>query len=137
MNAVLDTGLKKAVFVARGQGVFDPREVKTGWRLGNRVEILQGLSAGERIALSGTFLLDSESRMEQAAAGMSGSLAKDPVSGLDVSIRKAEKAGLKSTYQQKIYYFASGENRARFNQNPSAYADKLSDVSGGPSGPKK
>jgi len=35
--------------------------------------------------------------MELAAAGMSGSLAKDPVSGLDVSIRKAEKAGLKST----------------------------------------
>jgi len=75
--------------------------------------------------------------MEQAAAGIAGSLAKDPVSGLDVSIRKAEKAGLKSTYQQKIYYFASAENRARFNQNPSAYADKLSDVSGGPSGPKK
>ena len=95
------------------------------------------MAAGERIALSGTFLLDSESRMEQAAAGIAGSLAKDPVSGLDVSIRKAEKAGLKSTYQQKIYYFASGENRARFNQNPSAYADKLSDVSGGPSGPKK
>ena len=75
--------------------------------------------------------------MELAAAGMSGSLAKDPVSGLDVSIRKAEKAGLKNTYQGKTYYFASGENRARFDQKPSAYADKLSDVSGGPSGPKK
>ena len=136
-DAILDSGLKKTVFVDRGNGFFEPRQVKTGWRLGDRVEILQGLAAGERIALSGTFLLDSESRMEQAAAGMSGSLAKDPVSGLDISIRKAEKAGLKSTYQQKVYYFASGENRARFDQNPSAYADKLSDVSGGPSGPKK
>ena len=120
-DAILDSGLKKTVFVDRGQGFFEPREVKTGWRLGNQVEILQGLAAGERIALSGTFLLDSESRMEQAAAGISGSLAKDPVSGLEVSIRKAEKAGLKSTYQQKVYYFASAENRVRFDQDPGRY----------------
>ena len=50
-DAILDSGLKKTVFVDRGNGFFEPREVKTGWRLGNRVEILQGLSAGERIAL--------------------------------------------------------------------------------------
>jgi YHS domain-containing protein len=75
--------------------------------------------------------------MEMAAAGMTGSLAKDPVSGMDVSIRKAEKAGLKSTYQQKVYYFASAENRVRFDQDPSAYADKHSKVSGDSSGSKK
>ena len=48
-------------------------------------------------------------------------------------------SGLKKTVfvDRGQVYFASGENRARFNQNPSAYADKLSDVSGGPSGPKK
>jgi len=109
----------------------------SGRRLGNRIEITKGLSPRERIVTSGTFLIDSESRMESAAAGISGSLTKDPVTGVDISIRRAEKAGLKSTYQQKVYYFASAENRARFNQNPSAYADKLSDVSGGPSGPKK
>ena len=123
-DAVLDSGLKKTVFVDQGNGFFEPRVVETGWRLGNRVEILKGLSAGERIALSGTFLLDSESRMEQAAAGMAGSLVKDPVSGLDVSIRKAEKAGLKSTYQQKVYYFASAENRARFDQDQRRYVKK-------------
>jgi YHS domain-containing protein len=62
--------------------------------------------------------------MELAAAGISGSLAKDPVSGTEVSIRKAEKAGLKSTYQQKVYYFASAENRARFEQEPGRYVKK-------------
>jgi RND family efflux transporter MFP subunit len=123
-DAVLDTGLRKTVFVDRGQGFFEPREVETGWRLGNRVEITKGLSPGERIVTSGTFLIDSESRMEQAAAGMTGSLAKDPVSGLDVSMRKAEKAGLKSTYQQKVYYFASAENRDRFDQDPGRYVKK-------------
>ncbi len=123
-DAILDSGLKKTVFVDRGNGFFEPRQVNTGWRLGDRVEIIKGLTPGRRSLLSGTFLLDSESRMEQAAAGMTGSLAKDPVSGLDVSIRKAEKAGLKSTYQQKVYYFASGENRARFDQDPGRYLKK-------------
>jgi YHS domain-containing protein len=33
-------------------------------------------------------------------------------------------AGLKSTYQQKIYYFASGENRARFEQDSGRYVKK-------------
>ena len=136
-DAVLDSGLKKTVFVDRGQVYFEPRQVETGWRLGNRIEITRGLSPGERIVTSGTFLIDSESRMEQAAAGMTGSLAKDPVSGVDVSMRKAEKAGLKSIYQQKVYYFASSENRVRFEQEPSAYADKTSKVSGVPTGLKK
>ncbi len=126
VDAVLDTGLKKTVFMAQGQGFFEPREVKIGRRFGDRVEIVQGLSAGERIAASGTFLLDSESRMDLAAAGMSGSLKNDPVSGVEVSIRKAEKAGLKSTYNQKVYYFASAENRARFEKDPGRYAEKLS-----------
>jgi membrane fusion protein, copper/silver efflux system len=123
-DAVLDTGMKKTVFVDRGNGYFEPREVETVWRLGNRIEITKGLAPGERIVTSGTFLIDSESRMEQTAAGISGSLAKDPVSGMDVSIRKAEKAGLKSTYQQKVYYFASAENRARFEQDPGRYLKK-------------
>ena len=125
-DAVLDTGLKKTVFVDRGQGFFEPREVKIGWRFGNRVEILQGLAAGERIVVSGAFLFDSESRMELAAAGMAGGLTKDPVCGLEVSPRKAEKAGRKSTYQGKTYYFSSEECQARFDQNPDRYAEKPS-----------
>jgi RND family efflux transporter MFP subunit len=123
-DAVLDSGLKKTVFVDQGNGFFEPRVVETGWRLGNRVEIVKGLSPGEKIVTSGTFLIDSESRMELAATGITGSLAKDPVSGLDVSIRKAEKAGLKRTYEQKVYYFASAENRARFDQDPGRYLKK-------------
>ena len=124
VDAILDSGLKQTVFVDQGNGCFEPRVVETGWRLSNRVEVLQGLAAGERIAVSGNFLFDSESRMELAAAGITGSLAKDPVSGMDISIRKAEKSGLKSTYQQKVYYFASAENRARFDQEPRRYVKK-------------
>jgi multidrug efflux pump subunit AcrA (membrane-fusion protein) len=63
VDAVLDSGLKKTVFVESATGVFEPREVETGWRLGGRVEIVRGLAAGERIVVSGRFLLDSETRM--------------------------------------------------------------------------
>ena len=63
VDAVLDSGVKKTVFVERAAGTFEPREVETGWRFGDRVEIVKGLAAGERIVVSGTFLLDSESRI--------------------------------------------------------------------------
>jgi membrane fusion protein, copper/silver efflux system len=63
VDAVLDSGLKKTVFVERAQGVFEPRAVETGWRFGDRVQIVKGLEAGERIVVAGTFLLDSESKL--------------------------------------------------------------------------
>lgn len=72
VDAVLDSGLSKTVFVARGEGVFEPRQVETGWRFGDRVEIVKGLEPGERIVVSGTFLLDSESRMKVAGAEKRG-----------------------------------------------------------------
>ena len=65
VDAVVDTGLKKTVFLERGGEVFEPREVETGWRFGGRVEIVKGLAAGDRIAVAGTFLLDSETRMRR------------------------------------------------------------------------
>jgi membrane fusion protein, copper/silver efflux system len=62
-DAVCDSGLKKIVFVEHGNGFFEPRKVETGLSFGDRVEILKGLKSGERIVASGTFLIDSESRL--------------------------------------------------------------------------
>jgi multidrug efflux pump subunit AcrA (membrane-fusion protein) len=71
-EALLDTGLQQTVFVERGAGVFEPRPVTTGQRFGDQVAITQGLTAGERIVVAGTFLLDSESRMKRAGSGATG-----------------------------------------------------------------
>lgn len=71
-EAVLDTGLRKTVFVDRGNGYLEPRQVETGERLGDRVEILTGLSSTERIVTSGNFLIDSESQLKASASGMTG-----------------------------------------------------------------
>ncbi len=126
-DAVLDTGLRKTVFVDRGGGFLEPREVDTGWRLGNKVEITRGLAPGERIVVSGTFLIDSESRLELAAAGMSETISQDPVCGLQVSVKKAAKSGWRSVYKGRTYYFCSDECRAKFDENPGKYAAPASE----------
>ncbi|MBS1859066.1 MAG: efflux RND transporter periplasmic adaptor subunit [Acidobacteria bacterium] len=64
-TAVLNSGDRQTVFVDRGNGFFEPREVKIGEQGGGRIEILSGLRAGERIVISGNFLLDSESQLKQ------------------------------------------------------------------------
>lgn len=70
-EAVLDSGRRQTVFVDLGDGHIEPRAVKAGERLGGRTEILSGLKPGERVAVSGNFLLDSESRLKAAARGVS------------------------------------------------------------------
>ena len=78
LDALLDSGLNQRVFVDRGNGWFEPRVVQTGWRFGDRVEIVKGLAAGERVVASGTFLVDSESRLKTAAGGMHYPAATQP-----------------------------------------------------------
>jgi Cu(I)/Ag(I) efflux system membrane fusion protein len=63
-DAIVDSGLHKTVFVDCGSGDFEPRLIETGWRSGDQVEVKKGLMAGERIVISGTFFVDSESRMK-------------------------------------------------------------------------
>ena len=69
-EAVLDTGERQTVFVDLGNGYLEPRQVVVGSRSGDRVAITRGLSAGERVVSSGTFLVDSESQLKAAAGGM-------------------------------------------------------------------
>jgi RND family efflux transporter MFP subunit len=63
-SAVLNSGDHQTVFVDRGNGYFEPRAVKIGEQLDGRIEILSGLKPGERIVISGNFLMDSESRLK-------------------------------------------------------------------------
>jgi len=66
-DAVIDSGREQRVFVERSAGVFEPRRVQIGWRSGDRVEIVRGLTEGELVVASGTFLVDSESRLKSIA----------------------------------------------------------------------
>ena len=116
-EAVIDSGLHQTVFVARGNGYFEPRAVVTGWRFGDRVEIVRGLQVGESIVISGNFLIDSESRMKAAGQpglppAMNGAIT-DPSCGMEVDPQTATE---QSTYNGKTYYFCSRSCREKFEQ---------------------
>jgi YHS domain-containing protein len=124
VDAVLDSGPKKTVFVERGEGFFEPREVETGWRFEDRVQIVKGLATGERIVIAGNFLIGSESRLKEAAAGMYAPV-KDLVCGMEVDQGKAEAAGKKSQYGGKTYYFCSDQCKRKFDADPDSYLKKV------------
>ena len=70
-SAVLDTGGRQAVFVEKGQGRFEPRDVKLGHRGGGYVEVREGVAEGEPVVVSANFLIDAESNLKAALKGFS------------------------------------------------------------------
>jgi RND family efflux transporter MFP subunit len=69
-DALIDTGERKIVFVATGEGRFEPREIQAGNQVDGFYQVLSGLSEGEFVVVGAQFLLDSESRL-RAAGGAS------------------------------------------------------------------
>jgi Cu(I)/Ag(I) efflux system membrane fusion protein/cobalt-zinc-cadmium efflux system membrane fusion protein len=68
-SAVIRSGERNIVFVDLGEGRFDPREVATGVKgEGDRVQIIEGVAAGEAVVTQAQFMLDSESRIQEAIA---------------------------------------------------------------------
>jgi membrane fusion protein, copper/silver efflux system len=68
-SAVMDTGSRQAVFVDKGAGRYQPREVKIGNRGDGYVEVRQGLAEGEPVVISANFLIDAESNLKAALKG--------------------------------------------------------------------
>jgi Cu(I)/Ag(I) efflux system membrane fusion protein len=71
-SAVIATGERNIVFVAKGEGVFEPREVTLGVKALNLYEIKKGISEGEKVVTGANFLLDSESKLKAAVSGSAG-----------------------------------------------------------------
>ena len=69
-EAVLDAGTEQVVFLAHADGYFEPRRVKLGARVDDKIIVLEGLRPGDTIVTSGNFLIDSESRLKSAMEGM-------------------------------------------------------------------
>jgi RND family efflux transporter MFP subunit len=71
-SAVMNTGTRSIVFVARGNGAFEPRQVTTGSHAQGFYEIRSGVSPGETVVVDANFLVDSESRLKSAISQMNG-----------------------------------------------------------------
>ena len=82
-EAVIETGKRSVVIVAAGEGRFLPVDVQTGRQSGDLVEIRKGLTVGQRVVVSGQFLIDSE-------ASLKGALTRIAASGQDASLMTAQ-----------------------------------------------
>ncbi len=68
-SAVMDTGSRQAVLVDKGEGRFEPREVKLGHRGEGYVEVREGLAEDDPVVTSANFLIDAESNLKAALKG--------------------------------------------------------------------
>jgi Cu(I)/Ag(I) efflux system membrane fusion protein len=68
-SAVIDSGTRRVVLVEKGEGRFEPREIKTGKRGDGYVAVLEGVAEGEKVVVSANFLIDAESNLNSALRG--------------------------------------------------------------------
>jgi Cu(I)/Ag(I) efflux system membrane fusion protein len=69
-SAVIDTGTRQVVILDRGEGRFEPREVKVGRRGDDMVEIRDGVAEGDRVVVAANFLIDAESNLKAALSAL-------------------------------------------------------------------
>jgi Cu(I)/Ag(I) efflux system membrane fusion protein len=135
VDAVVDSGASKRVYVERSEGVFEPREVETGRSFGERTEIVKGLSRGDRVVTTATFLVDSESRLKAMAPmapehvevpnkpePVAAQTVTDPVCGMGTDKAKAIASGNVITSGGKTYYFCSARCKSKFHGNNTTAA---------------
>jgi Cu(I)/Ag(I) efflux system membrane fusion protein len=70
-SAVIDTGSRQVVFIEKGEGRLEPRDVKLGARGNGYVEVRDGIKNGEPVVVSANFLIDAESNLKAALKGYS------------------------------------------------------------------
>ena len=71
-SAVLDTGTRKLVYVAKADGVFEAREVKVGAPTEDVFPVMSGLKAGDKVVINGNFMIDSQAQLSSGMTGLFG-----------------------------------------------------------------
>jgi Cu(I)/Ag(I) efflux system membrane fusion protein len=139
VDALVDSGAHARVYVEHGEGVFEPREVETGWHSGERVEVLRGVQPGEFVVAAATFLVDSESRLTAPASGSpparnvdrpagaaestaAAKMVKDPSCGMPVDPAEAAGSGNTLVSHGATYYFCSRHCKETFLKDPARSA---------------
>ncbi len=69
VSAVIDSGTRQIVLIQKGEGRFEPREVKLGARSDTYVEVIEGVKDGEQVVVTANFLIDAESNLKAAVGG--------------------------------------------------------------------
>lgn len=96
-SALVETGERTFVFVETAAGKFAPRDVRVGRRAGDYVEVVSGVTAGQRVVTSAQFLIDSESNLGEVMRSMIGTGGAPSMSekGADMKGMNMPSAGRK------------------------------------------
>ena len=119
-SAVLDTGTRKLVYVAKADGVFEAREVKVGTPTEDVFPVMSGLKAGDKVVLNGNFMIDSQAQLSSGMTGLYGG-SKEFASG-----QQSQQAAGSAA---KIELHAAGELKGAAE---NAFQATLIDASGKP-----
>ena len=77
-SAIIDSGTRQVVILDRGDGRFEPRDVKLGRKGNGYVEVMSGVEAGESVVVNGNFLIDAESNLQAALKGLTAPPTEEP-----------------------------------------------------------
>jgi membrane fusion protein, copper/silver efflux system len=113
-NALLDSGTRKLVFVDLGGGMYEPREVTVGNKTNHLYPVLAGLKRGEKVVTSGTFLIDSESKL-MAATSMMGMLGMGGIKMEQAQMGEMEMGGMQMGDMKDV----EGMKEMKMNQSSS------------------
>jgi membrane fusion protein, copper/silver efflux system len=101
VSAVIDSGRRQVVIVDRGEGRFEPRQVKLGRRDDGHVEIRDGIKAGEKVVVAANFLIDAESNLQAALSGFTVDAHSLPPAGKGLEPATGSTIGAKASPPQR------------------------------------
>jgi Cu(I)/Ag(I) efflux system membrane fusion protein len=100
VTAVIDTGKRQVVWIETSPGMFEPRDVQAGERVDDKIQILSGLKSGDKVAVSGGYLIDSESQLKGSGGGhenMPGMKMEEPKGAKQPAVTPAQQPAKKGT----------------------------------------
>lgn len=101
-SAVIDSGTRQIVLVQIAEGRFEPRPVRIGRRVADRVAVLDGLIKGETVVVSATFLIDAESNLTSALQGLAAAAAAEPAHAHGASDAEREEPTVEAAHEHAV-----------------------------------
>jgi hypothetical protein len=128
-SAVLDTGTRKIVYLARPNGAFEAREVQVGAATEDLFPVSSGLALGDKVVLNGAFLIDSQAHLSSGMSGLYGG-SKEFAAGQQSSASPASKSA--EANAAKLDFHADADPLRGGQDNP--FHVNLTDANGRPIG---
>jgi Cu(I)/Ag(I) efflux system membrane fusion protein len=125
VTAVIDTGKRQVVWVETSTGMFEPRDVQVGQTSNDKIQILSGLKAGDKVAVSGGYLIDSESQLK---GGGGQDHSKHTGGKPDAKGQQTPAAGQPASGQQPSQGGHEGHGAAPVQQAPAKKSLKMDDM---------